>query len=59
MKIPAGTQPNTVFRLKNKGIANLHSRRMGDELVEVEIEIPKRLSSQEKKILQEWERIKS
>ncbi|MDD3296710.1 MAG: molecular chaperone DnaJ [Candidatus Omnitrophica bacterium] len=59
MKIPAGTQPNTVFRLKNKGIANLHSRRMGDELVEVEIEIPKRLSSQERKILQEWERIKS
>ena len=54
MKVPAGTQPNTVFRLKGKGITNLHNKRPGDELVEVKIEIPKRLSSRERKIINEW-----
>jgi molecular chaperone DnaJ len=54
MKIPAGTQPHTVFRLKGKGISNLRTKRVGDELVETEIEIPKRLSSKERKLLGEW-----
>lgn len=54
MKIPAGTQPNTVFRLKGKGIVSLNTKRLGDELVEVDIEIPQRLSSAERRILEEW-----
>ena len=53
MKIPAGTQPNTVFRLKNKGVANLRSKRLGDELVVVEIKIPKKLSFREKSLFKE------
>jgi len=53
MKIPAGTQPNTVFRLKNKGVASLHNRRLGDQLVVVEIEIPKKLSFREKRLFNE------
>lgn len=58
MKIPAGTQPNTIFRLKNKGLANLHSKHVGDEFIEVEIEIPRRLSLRERKLLEEWARLK-
>jgi molecular chaperone DnaJ len=53
MNIPAGTQPNAVFRLRGKGIANLRTKRVGDELVEVEIEVPKRLSANERNVLLE------
>ena len=58
MKVPSGTQPNTVFRLKGKGIIDLHSKRPGDELVEIEVEIPKRLSNRERKLIEEWARLK-
>lgn len=58
MKVPAGTQPNTIFRLKLKGIANLHTKRLGDELVEIEIDIPKRLSTKEKYIVSEWAKVR-
>jgi molecular chaperone DnaJ len=58
MKIPPGTQPHTVFRLKNKGIANLHSKRPGDEYVVVEVEIPTRLSGRERKLIEEWARLR-
>ncbi|NQT28004.1 MAG: molecular chaperone DnaJ, partial [Candidatus Omnitrophica bacterium] len=58
MKIPAGTQPNTVFRLKNKGVTNLRSKRIGDELVVVEIRIPKKLSYQEKKLFKELAKLR-
>ncbi|MCF7873390.1 MAG: molecular chaperone DnaJ [Candidatus Omnitrophica bacterium] len=53
MKIPAGTQPDTVFRLKNKGMPELNSSRFGDELVEVGIRIPKKVSKKEKKLFEE------
>lgn len=53
MKIPAGTQPDTVFRLKNKGITNLRTKRLGDELVVVEVKIPKKLSLREKRLFKE------
>ena len=54
MKVPSGTQPNTVFRLRDKGIANLRTRSRGDQLVNIEIEIPRRLSSKEKKLIEQW-----
>jgi len=58
MKIPAGTQPNTIFRLKNKGIVNLRTKRLGDEFVEVNIDIPKKLSHREKRLMEEWARLR-
>ena len=58
MKIPAGTQPNTVFRLKNKGITNLHNKRLGDELVVAEIEIPRKLSLREKGLFKELAKLR-
>lgn len=53
MKIPSGTQPRTVFRLKNKGFYNMHTKRMGDELVDVNVEIPDKLSAKERKLFEE------
>ncbi len=57
MKIPAGTQCGKTFRLKGKGIPDLHSRDIGDELVKVNIEIPVRLSSQQKQLMEEFARL--
>ncbi|MEG1585079.1 MAG: DnaJ C-terminal domain-containing protein, partial [Anaerovorax sp.] len=48
-KIPAGTQPETVFRLKGKGIQSLRSSKMGDLYVKVNLEIPTKLSGEQKR----------
>ncbi|MCX6797756.1 MAG: molecular chaperone DnaJ, partial [Candidatus Falkowbacteria bacterium] len=53
LKIPAGTQSGTVFRLKEKGVPILNSRSRGDHLVEVTVKIPKGLSQKEEKIIDE------
>lgn len=50
-KIPAGTQPGTVLRMKGKGVRNLHSGRPGDMYVEVDVEIPTRLNSSQKELV--------
>lgn len=52
-KIPAGTQPNTVFRLKNKGVKHLRREAKGDLYVTVNIEIPTKLNSRQKKAIEE------
>lgn len=54
-KIPEGTQPGTVFRLKNKGIQHLNSSRMGDLYVRANVEVPKKLNEKQKKILRDFQ----
>ena len=51
-KIPAGTQPGTVFRLKGKGIKSVRSNKKGDLYVKVILEIPTKLSSKQKKAIE-------
>ena len=51
LKVPQGTQHGSIFRIKNEGLADLRSGRRGDELVQVSVEIPKRLSSNQEKLL--------
>lgn len=53
MKIPAGTQSDTVFRLRGKGTYILGSKNRGDEHVKVTVEIPKKLNTQAKKLIYE------
>ena len=50
-KVPAGTQPGTVFRLKGKGIKNLRSNRKGDLYVKVSLEVPTKLNKKQKKAI--------
>lgn len=57
MKIPNGTQSGKIFRLKEKGIPDLHSRSVGDELVRVNVEIPVSLSSAQRKLIEEFARL--
>lgn len=52
MKIPAGTQPGEVFRLRGKGMPSLHSHHHGDHMVTVKVHIPKKLSRKAKEALE-------
>ena len=44
LRIPAGTQPHTILRLRNKGFPALRGRGRGSHLVRVLVEVPRRLS---------------
>ncbi len=57
LKIPAGTQPGQTFRLKGKGFPHLRGSGVGDQLCRIVIEVPSRLSSKQKELLQEFDRL--
>ena len=48
---PEGTQPNTKFRLKGKGVKSRSGQ--GDEFVEVQVEIPRKVSRRERELYEE------
>lgn len=54
MKIPGGTQPGKIFRIRGKGIKDLHGRSQGDELVVVQAVIPTRLNSRQRQLLEDY-----
>ncbi len=58
MRIPPGTQSGKIFRLRDKGVPDLRSRSKGDELVRVIVHIPENLSANEKKLIQEFARLR-
>ncbi len=53
LKIPSGTNVLTKFKLKNKGMPNINSGLYGDMLVQIDIDIPKKISAKQKDLLQE------
>jgi molecular chaperone DnaJ len=54
VKIPAGTQPGTVLRLRGRGIKNLQGYGQGDLRVRVQVEVPSHLNSAQKAKLNEF-----
>lgn len=54
LEIPPGTQHGEVFKLKGKGIPDARSYRNGDEVVQILIEIPKKLTDKQKTLLREF-----
>lgn len=51
--VPAGIQPGSKIRLKNKGVVSMKNNRVyGDEYVTVQIQVPRNPSGEEKRILQ-------
>lgn len=54
LEVPAGTQHGEVFKLKGKGLPDLRAYRTGDELVQILIEIPKKLTERQKTLLREF-----
>ena len=54
MRIPAGTQPGALFRLKGKGIPALRGGSRGDQLVRVRLEVPKKLNEEQQDLLERF-----
>src|SRR6266568_2606003 len=54
LKIPAGTRPGTVFRLEGKGFPRVGGWGRGDELVRIDVEIPRDLSRRQRELLTEF-----
>ena len=54
MKVPAGTQPGAIFRLRGKGIPHLRGNGRGDQLVKVALEVPTKLDTKQQELLVEF-----
>jgi molecular chaperone DnaJ len=52
LEIPAGTQSDKVFRLRGQGLPHLHSSRRGDLLARVRVWTPKKISGEERSLLE-------
>ncbi len=57
LKIPAGTQSGTTFRLRDKGMPRLRGGGHGDELVRVHVEVPASLTAEQRKLLEDFARV--
>ena len=53
--VPAGTQNDTVFKLRDRGIQILNGRGKGDQLVRVKVDVPRKLTEKQKQLLREFE----
>lgn len=53
LKIPAGTQPGKVLTLKAKGVPRLRGNGRGDQLILVNVEVPTRLSADQRKLFEQ------
>jgi molecular chaperone DnaJ len=52
IKIPAGTQPGKIFRLKGKGLPSVQSYGTGDQLIHINVWTPKKLNAEEKALME-------
>ena len=52
LKIPSGTQPGKIIRMRGKGVPHLRSKSRGDQLVIVNITIPKKLDVEERELFE-------
>lgn len=57
MKIPEGTQPGTVFRLKKKGVPRLNGPGIGDQKVRVMVEVPRTLTREQREVLEQFDEL--
>ncbi len=55
-QVAEGTQPGTVIRIKGQGIQNLRGSGKGDLFVELNVEVPRKLSDKQKDLLREFEK---
>ena len=54
LKIPPGAQYGSIFRIKGEGLPDVRTHRTGDQLVQITIETPTRLSAEQQQLLTEF-----
>lgn len=54
MDVPAGTQHGEVFKLRGKGLPDIRSHRNGDQVVQILVEVPRKLSDRQRQLLTEF-----
>ncbi len=54
IKVDSGSQPNTIIKLKGKGVPHINSRGRGDQYVRIVVNIPKKLNKHQKNLLDEF-----
>ncbi|MFQ5515104.1 MAG: molecular chaperone DnaJ [Myxococcota bacterium] len=57
LRIPAGTQSGEVIRLPGQGLPRLNGGGRGDQLVQIFVEVPTRLSERQRELLEEFARV--
>jgi molecular chaperone DnaJ len=53
LKVPAGTQPGKVFRLRGQGMPSVYGHGSGDMLVRLTVDVPRKLSARQKELMEE------
>ncbi len=53
LKVPSGTQPDSLIRLKEKGVKSPQGGRVGNQYVKIKVIVPNKVSGDQKKILEE------
>ncbi|MBN1795332.1 MAG: molecular chaperone DnaJ [Sedimentisphaerales bacterium] len=59
LKIPAGTQYGSIFRIKGQGLPDIRSGKCGDEFIQVAIETPQKLNARQRELLEEFDKVDS
>jgi len=54
MKVKAGTQSGAVFRMRGRGVPDLHGYGRGDQLTRVDVATPKKLTTRQRELLEEF-----
>jgi len=57
IKVDSGSQPNTIIKLKGKGVPHINSRGKGDQYVRIVVNIPKKLTKDQKNLLDEFKKV--
>jgi len=52
LKIPAGTQSGKIFKIKGKGVPEIHGHHRGDLYIRIVVEVPERLGSEERRLVE-------
>ena len=53
LKIPAGIQPGKVLRMRGKGVPHLRGNGRGDQMMVVNVEVPKNLTGEQRKLMEQ------
>ncbi len=57
IKINSGSQPNTIIKMRGKGVKHINTRGTGDQYVRLVVDIPKKLNKHQKRLLNEFQEI--